>query len=42
MIFCKKITNSMQEAIDITTQRRKIQDEYNKANSITPTSTKCF
>ncbi|WP_169777264.1 excinuclease ABC subunit UvrB [Campylobacter mucosalis] len=38
VMFCKKITNSMQEAIDITTQRRKIQDEYNKANGITPTS----
>ncbi|WP_169764388.1 excinuclease ABC subunit UvrB [Campylobacter mucosalis] len=38
VMFCKKVTNSMQEAIDITTQRRKIQDEYNKANGITPTS----
>lgn len=28
----------MQEAIDITTHRRKIQDEYNKAHGITPRS----
>lgn len=38
VMFCKKITNSMQEAIDITTQRRKIQDEYNKANGVIPKS----
>ncbi|MDL0090006.1 excinuclease ABC subunit UvrB [Campylobacter gastrosuis] len=38
VMFCKKVTNSMQEAIDITTQRRKLQDEYNKANGITPKS----
>ncbi|MGH1600068.1 excinuclease ABC subunit UvrB [Campylobacter majalis] len=38
VMFCKKVTNSMQEAIDITTARRKMQDEYNKANNITPRS----
>ncbi|AQW83135.1 excinuclease ABC subunit UvrB [Campylobacter pinnipediorum] len=38
VMFCKKITKSMQEAIDITTQRRKLQDEYNKINGITPKS----
>ncbi|WP_430805903.1 excinuclease ABC subunit UvrB [Campylobacter sp. 9BO] len=38
VMFCKKVTNSMQEAIDITSARRKMQDEYNKANNITPRS----
>ncbi|AKT90433.1 UvrABC nucleotide excision repair complex, subunit UvrB [Campylobacter ureolyticus RIGS 9880] len=38
VMFYKKITNSMKEAIDITTQRRKYQDEYNKKNGITPHS----
>lgn len=38
LLFANKITKSMQEAIDITTRRRKIQDEYNKANGITPHS----
>lgn len=38
LLFANKITKSMQEAIDITTNRRKIQDEYNKANGITPHS----
>ena len=37
-LFANKITKSMQEAIDITTHRRKIQDEYNKAHGITPRS----
>lgn len=38
LLFANKITKSMQEAIDITTRRRKIQDEYNKAHGITPHS----
>lgn len=38
ILFANKITNSMQEAIDITTKRRKYQDEYNKANGIIPKS----
>lgn len=38
VMFCKKITKSMKEAIDTTNQRRKLQDEYNKANNITPKS----
>ena len=38
VMFYKKITHSMKEAIDITTQRRKYQDEYNKKNGITPHS----
>ncbi|WP_228568384.1 excinuclease ABC subunit UvrB [Campylobacter sputorum] len=38
VMFCKKITKSMKEAIDTTAKRRKLQDEYNKANNITPKS----
>ncbi|NLY04184.1 MAG: excinuclease ABC subunit UvrB [Campylobacter sp.] len=38
VMFCKKITNSMQEAIDITKQRRKYQNEYNQKHGITPHS----
>lgn len=38
ILFANKITNSMQQAIDITTARRKYQDEYNKANGIIPKS----
>ncbi|ASM35525.1 excinuclease ABC subunit B [Campylobacter sputorum subsp. bubulus] len=38
VMFCKKITKSMKEAIDTTEKRRKLQDEYNKANNITPKS----
>lgn len=38
VMFCKKITKSMKEAIDTTEQRRKLQDEYNKKNNITPKS----
>ncbi|WP_170019098.1 excinuclease ABC subunit UvrB [Campylobacter sp. RM16190] len=38
MMFAKKITKSMQEAMDTTNSRRKLQEEYNKANNITPKS----
>ncbi|MDA3057932.1 excinuclease ABC subunit UvrB [Campylobacter sp. VBCF_04 NA7] len=38
VMFCKKITRSMQSAIDITTARRKFQDEYNRTHGITPHS----
>lgn len=38
ILFANKITSSMREAIDITYARRKYQDEYNKANGITPKS----
>ncbi|WP_086235863.1 excinuclease ABC subunit UvrB [Campylobacter devanensis] len=38
ILFANKITSSMREAIDITSARRKYQDEYNKANGITPKS----
>jgi excinuclease ABC, B subunit len=38
VMFCKRITGSMQEAIDITNKRRKFQEEYNRAHGITPHS----
>ena len=38
VMFCKKITNSMKEAIEITQKRRKYQDEYNKTHNIIPRS----
>lgn len=40
LLFCQKITKSMQEAMDTTTKRRKLQEEYNKKHKITPTSVK--
>jgi len=39
ILFADRITNSMQRAIEITEYRRKKQEEYNKANGITPQST---
>ena len=39
IMFAKKITPSMQKAIDITKKRRAIQEKYNKTHSITPKST---
>lgn len=36
ILFADTITNSMQKAIEITEYRRKKQEEYNKANGITP------
>ena len=38
LMFAKKITKSMQEAMDTTLARRKMQDEYNRAHDITPRS----
>ena len=38
LMFAKKITKSMQEAMDTTLARRKMQDEYNRAHGITPCS----
>lgn len=40
LLFCQKITKSMQEAIDTTNERRKLQEEYNKKHKIAPTSVK--
>ncbi|KGI55590.1 excinuclease ABC subunit UvrB [Campylobacter sp. MIT 97-5078] len=40
LLFCKKITKSMQETMDITTQRRTLQEAYNKKHNITPSSVK--
>ncbi|WP_454991707.1 excinuclease ABC subunit UvrB [Campylobacter rectus] len=38
LMFAKKITKSMQEAMDTTLARRKMQDKYNRAHGITPHS----
>ena len=40
ILFAKKVTASMQFAIDETNRRRKIQEEHNIKNNITPKSTK--
>ncbi|MBS4240637.1 excinuclease ABC subunit UvrB [Campylobacter vulpis] len=40
LLFCQKITKSMQEAIDTINERRKLQQAYNKKHKITPTSVK--
>ncbi len=39
IMFAKKITPSMQKAIDITKKRRAVQERYNKTHGITPKST---
>ena len=36
ILYGDKITDSMREAIDETTRRRKIQEEYNKKHNIIP------
>lgn len=38
ILYAKKITNSMQGAIDETNRRRSIQIEFNKKHHITPTT----
>ncbi len=40
IMYADTITNSIQQAINETERRRKIQMEYNKANNITPESIK--
>ncbi|PID47704.1 MAG: excinuclease ABC subunit B [Proteobacteria bacterium] len=39
IMFAKKITGSMQRAMDITSKRRKKQEEFNHLHNITPKST---
>ncbi|EKE27168.1 MAG: hypothetical protein ACD_4C00014G0004 [uncultured bacterium (gcode 4)] len=36
--YKKKISDAMQQVLDITLKRRKLQDEYNKTHGITPTT----
>ncbi|MBE7029753.1 MAG: excinuclease ABC subunit UvrB [Ruminococcaceae bacterium] len=38
IMYADRITDSMSNAINETNRRRKIQDEYNKSNNITPKS----
>ena len=38
ILYADKITGSMQRAMDETDRRRKIQEDFNKANNITPKS----
>lgn len=40
IMYADKMTDSMKSAIDETTRRRQIQDEYNKKHGIIPTTIK--
>jgi excinuclease ABC subunit B len=39
ILFAKKMTDSMKFAIETTTKRRELQDQYNQQHNITPTTT---
>lgn len=39
ILFAKTVTNSMQKAIQVTSQRREKQEEFNKLHNITPKTT---
>ena len=40
ILYADKITNSIKKALDETSRRRKIQEQYNKNNNIVPTTIK--
>ena len=37
ILYADQITDSMRRMIDLTQERRRVQEEYNRANGITPT-----